>query len=123
MKLVPTTVLACLLLLMMGSASHARTVALGRPIRTASGKALVILDLIDFDPAIGDVHGRLHLRLPPEMLSKDQSPTRDLTLVDADTVDESVLRIPREDAIFVLQRIPDRALSGRRSGRAVHVSL
>jgi hypothetical protein len=54
---------------------------------------LVEVDLIDFDPAIGDVHGRLHLRLPASMITQEEEPTRDLVFVDADTVDESVLKL------------------------------
>jgi Domain of unknown function (DUF4436) len=43
----------------------------------AGATPVVEVDLIDFDPAIGDIHGRLHLRLPKSMISKTESPTRD----------------------------------------------
>jgi hypothetical protein len=63
----------------------------------AGATPVVEVDLIDFDPAIGDIHGRLHLRLPKSMISKTESPTRDLVFVDADTVDESILKISSKE--------------------------
>lgn len=57
-------------------------------------KPVVEVNLISFDPAIGDVSGRLHLRLPATMISKQASPVHDLTMVDAANVDESILAIP-----------------------------
>lgn len=64
----------------------------------ATGKKPVIeFNLIDFDPASGDVHGRLHLRLPASMITKELEPARDLVLVDATTVDESVLRLSSKE--------------------------
>jgi hypothetical protein len=63
----------------------------------AGATPVVEVDLIDFDPAIGDVHGRLHLRLPKSMITKNESPTRDLAFVDADTVDESILKISSKE--------------------------
>jgi hypothetical protein len=63
----------------------------------AGATPVVEVDLIDFDPAIGDIHGRLHLRLPKSMISKNASPMRDLVFVDADTVDESILKISSKE--------------------------
>ena len=60
---------------------------------TPGSVPVVEVNLIDFDPAVGDVHARLHLRLPASMIGKDATPIHDLTLVDADTVDESILKI------------------------------
>ncbi len=59
----------------------------------AGDKAVVAIDLIDFDPAVGDVHARLHLILPQSMLGKDATPAHDLTFVDEATVDESILKL------------------------------
>lgn len=61
---------------------------------TATDKPVVAIDLIDFDPAVGDVHARLHLILPASMLGPNATPRHDLTFVDAATVDESILKIP-----------------------------
>ncbi|MDP9023951.1 MAG: DUF4436 domain-containing protein [Candidatus Eremiobacteraeota bacterium] len=56
-------------------------------------KTVVNVNLIDFDPAVGDVHARLHLCLPPSKISKEQAPKRDTVMVDTETVDESILEI------------------------------
>ena len=56
-------------------------------------KPVIEINLIDFDPAVGDVHARVHLRLPPSMITAAATPTHDLIFVDATTVDESILKI------------------------------
>jgi hypothetical protein len=65
----------------------------------ATGKKPVVeINLIDFDPAVGDVHARIHLRLPASMISQDASPTHDLVMVDATNTDESILKLSSHDA-------------------------
>ncbi len=63
----------------------------------AAAKPVVEVNLIDFDPALGDVHARLHLRLPSSMLLQDEAPAKDLVFVDAANIDESILKIPSKE--------------------------
>jgi hypothetical protein len=63
----------------------------------AGNKPEIEINLIDFDPEVGDVHARLHLRLPPAMISEEAAPTHDLVFVDATNVDESILKLSSKE--------------------------
>jgi hypothetical protein len=63
----------------------------------AGNRPVIEINLIDFDPASGDVHARLHLRLPSSMISKEAAPAHDLVFVDATNVDESILKLSSRD--------------------------
>lgn len=98
MKLRFFAVLACVLLTIVGWVTF-YGLSRAQPIDAAAkgDKPVVEINLIDFDPASGDVHARLHLRLPASMITKNEEPTHDLVFVDATTVDESILKISSKE--------------------------
>lgn len=93
MKFRVVALLACALFVLAGLGSSGARADSTRGRVVAGNTAVVAIDLIDFDPAVGDVHARLHLILPASMLTKDATPVHDLTFVDEATVDESILKL------------------------------
>ena len=93
MKFRWVAVLACALFVLGVANSSGVSAASPRGRVVAGNTAVVAIDLIDFDPAVGDVHARLHLILPASMLGQDETPAHDLTFVDEATVDESILKL------------------------------
>jgi hypothetical protein len=63
----------------------------------AGDKPIIEINVIDFDPTTGDVHARLHLRLPPSLVSKQGAPTHSLVFVDTTTVDESIVKLSSKE--------------------------
>ena len=58
-----------------------------------SGKPIVSLNLVSFDPVIGDVTGRVSVTWPRRFLGRQFELNRDRRLVEGYSIDDSVLKI------------------------------
>lgn len=59
----------------------------------ADDRPVIGINLVSFDPLIGDVKGRVTVVWPSSMLSKDYSLYRDARLLEADSIDDSILKV------------------------------